>query len=277
MRLATLAVATIAGCAHPSWPTQLAAQERFFGPYARALGAGCGERFVLERHGTSEIITTSPGIVETKVRIEACGASVATTLDCKLPHRGRGWVCWAHTLPTPEPGRGGLVTELGVLHGAVEDAGCTVGGRGRLVGDVRIARTGFHVDVPSGHTSQWTVDGCGHAWVAETRCPRDHDCAVVRFGAASAPPPAAPPSVGALRVRVVDPAGEPMLGARVTLETPEAPVLTPDHFGQVTFEGLPPGTYAVRITGDGWQPVQRGMLLVVAGKITIFDAELTAE
>jgi TonB-dependent receptor len=77
---------------------------------------------------------------------------------------------------------------------------------------------------------------------------------------------------GTIKGHVVDPAGDVLQGARVTLEQSDASIST-DLRGDFYVRDLTPGTYAISVTYVGFVPANR-TVDVVAGQLTAMDIKL---
>ncbi|HWW77566.1 MAG TPA: carboxypeptidase-like regulatory domain-containing protein, partial [Pyrinomonadaceae bacterium] len=81
---------------------------------------------------------------------------------------------------------------------------------------------------------------------------------------------------GALRGRVVDPAGAVIQGATVTVTDAAGKdkTATTDGEGVYTIAALPPGTYSVRVTATGFAPSQGTEVEIASGGRKTLDLEL---
>ena len=83
---------------------------------------------------------------------------------------------------------------------------------------------------------------------------------------------------GVLKIKVVDKAGNPIIGAKVLAQSPDAlgmKTATTDRMGEAKIVGLDPANnYSVIVTNEGYQPVKNENVLVVSGKSFTLDYEL---
>src|SRR5882762_3876726 len=77
---------------------------------------------------------------------------------------------------------------------------------------------------------------------------------------------------GTIRGHVVDPAGDVLQGARITLEQSDASIST-DVRGDFYVRDLAPGTYGISVTYVGFAPVNR-TVDVAAGQVTAIEMKL---
>lgn len=86
----------------------------------------------------------------------------------------------------------------------------------------------------------------------------------------------AAPATGAIKGRLLEPGGQPALGVRVTNPDTQESALTGEH-GEFAFNAVPPGTYRLIATGEGFQSLHITDVRVDPNRTLVLDTQTLQE